>query len=560
VRRWPGRAAARRQGWRALLAQQRAQHSSTGAAWRAASGLLAAGAPAGATAGCQQLPAAAPASAAPSSPRALGPARAPRALSRTPAGQHCAAMPAPSSTSSRAPAARASQSSSSRPSSRAALAQQPQQPSAARPRARPPPLQVGRDFLPRGPEICTRRPLVLQLVKVPPATAGGCARAGRCRRCWPGRGPLARLGPGCRHRSRAAAAAAAAAARLAPAPPQPRCSGPEDAHRSAARSSRAAAAAAPRPRRNAAGCSAFADLALAGPAAALAVGDARVTVAAARPARPARPARRPAGKPSEWGEFLHAPGKLFNDFSKIRQEIHNETERVVGSAACLLRPLVREQDEAPAACPPPPGAALSPRERRSPCATSSCAVPWASRLCRPPSARASAARPLQPLQRAHSRRPPDLCRWAPTRPSATSPSGSRSSAPTCCGWPGALPLPLPLPLPRRLPGLCGRCRRSSSSSSTGEGGGGRGQGAGCRVQGAGASGARAQERCWATAAPRPRRPARGRPRGHRRGARLTWGGPARPAPRGRAHGRLPPAVQQLTAPALPPRPARCAGP
>lgn len=27
------------------------------------------------------------------------------------------------------------------------------------------PLQVGRDFLPRGPEICTRRPLVLQLVR-----------------------------------------------------------------------------------------------------------------------------------------------------------------------------------------------------------------------------------------------------------------------------------------------------------------------------------------------------------------------------------------------------------
>ena len=27
-------------------------------------------------------------------------------------------------------------------------------------------LKVGRDFLPRGPEICTRRPLVLQLVKV----------------------------------------------------------------------------------------------------------------------------------------------------------------------------------------------------------------------------------------------------------------------------------------------------------------------------------------------------------------------------------------------------------
>ena len=28
-------------------------------------------------------------------------------------------------------------------------------------------LKVGRDFLPRGPEICTRRPLVLQLVKCP---------------------------------------------------------------------------------------------------------------------------------------------------------------------------------------------------------------------------------------------------------------------------------------------------------------------------------------------------------------------------------------------------------
>lgn len=27
-------------------------------------------------------------------------------------------------------------------------------------------LQVGRDFLPRGPEICTRRPLVLQLVNL----------------------------------------------------------------------------------------------------------------------------------------------------------------------------------------------------------------------------------------------------------------------------------------------------------------------------------------------------------------------------------------------------------
>lgn len=32
---------------------------------------------------------------------------------------------------------------------------------------------VGRDFLPRGPEICTRRPLVLQLARAPTAPAPG---------------------------------------------------------------------------------------------------------------------------------------------------------------------------------------------------------------------------------------------------------------------------------------------------------------------------------------------------------------------------------------------------
>jgi len=36
-------------------------------------------------------------------------------------------------------------------------------------------------------------------------------------------------------------------------------------------------------------------------------------------------------KPAEWGEFLHAPGKQFHDFEKIRQEIQAETDRVVGS-------------------------------------------------------------------------------------------------------------------------------------------------------------------------------------------------------------------------------------
>ena len=37
------------------------------------------------------------------------------------------------------------------------------------------------------------------------------------------------------------------------------------------------------------------------------------------------------GSPQEWGEFLHAPGKLFYDFERIRAEVQQETERVVGS-------------------------------------------------------------------------------------------------------------------------------------------------------------------------------------------------------------------------------------
>jgi hypothetical protein len=38
--------------------------------------------------------------------------------------------------------------------------------------------QVGRDFLPRGPEICTRRPLVLQLVKTPATGQAGAPKPG----------------------------------------------------------------------------------------------------------------------------------------------------------------------------------------------------------------------------------------------------------------------------------------------------------------------------------------------------------------------------------------------
>eukprot|EP00879_Flechtneria_rotunda_P015506 GHRR01016216.1.p1 GENE.GHRR01016216.1~~GHRR01016216.1.p1 ORF type:complete len:589 (+),score=198.40 GHRR01016216.1:203-1969(+) len=91
---------------------------------------------------------------------------------------------------------------------------------------------VGRDFLPRGPDICTRRPLVLQLVKTPATAAGAAEKA-------------AATGG-----SLAAAAKAAAGGNNS--------------------------------------------------------------------------------QPTEWGEFLHAPGKVFHDFGLIRAEIQNETERVSG--------------------------------------------------------------------------------------------------------------------------------------------------------------------------------------------------------------------------------------
>ncbi|KAK9803596.1 hypothetical protein WJX72_003244 [[Myrmecia] bisecta] len=39
----------------------------------------------------------------------------------------------------------------------------------------------------------------------------------------------------------------------------------------------------------------------------------------------------PSNSPTEWGEFLHCPGKRFFDFDRIRQEILQETERVVGA-------------------------------------------------------------------------------------------------------------------------------------------------------------------------------------------------------------------------------------
>ncbi|KNC74113.1 hypothetical protein SARC_13330, partial [Sphaeroforma arctica JP610] len=37
------------------------------------------------------------------------------------------------------------------------------------------------------------------------------------------------------------------------------------------------------------------------------------------------------GPAAEWGEFLHQPGKIYTDFSKIRDEIANETDRLTGT-------------------------------------------------------------------------------------------------------------------------------------------------------------------------------------------------------------------------------------
>lgn len=41
------------------------------------------------------------------------------------------------------------------------------------------------------------------------------------------------------------------------------------------------------------------------------------------------------GQYAEWGEFLHAPGKRFYDFERIRQEIIAETERLLGSTKSI---------------------------------------------------------------------------------------------------------------------------------------------------------------------------------------------------------------------------------
>eukprot|EP01062_Namystynia_karyoxenos_P076286 TRINITY_DN7465_c0_g1_i1.p1 TRINITY_DN7465_c0_g1~~TRINITY_DN7465_c0_g1_i1.p1 ORF type:complete len:724 (+),score=295.05 TRINITY_DN7465_c0_g1_i1:94-2172(+) len=50
----------------------------------------------------------------------------------------------------------------------------------------------------------------------------------------------------------------------------------------------------------------------------------RVTEAEAR-------GRREAGKPTEWAVFLHKPGEIFTDFSRVRAEITAETDRLCGN-------------------------------------------------------------------------------------------------------------------------------------------------------------------------------------------------------------------------------------
>jgi dynamin 1-like protein len=107
---------------------------------------------------------------------------------------------------------------------------------------------VGRDFLPRGPEICTRRPLVLQLIKTP--------------------------APG----SASADAAATSSSSSSSTSKGGKARGGGDDKAAASTSS--------------ASCS--------------------------------------SNGVSEWGEFLHAPGKVFTDFERIRAEISAETERVSG--------------------------------------------------------------------------------------------------------------------------------------------------------------------------------------------------------------------------------------
>lgn len=47
----------------------------------------------------------------------------------------------------------------------------------------------------------------------------------------------------------------------------------------------------------------------------------------------------------EWGEFLHLPGQKFFDFSKIREEIVRDTEKMTGKNAGESVPFLRHARE-----------------------------------------------------------------------------------------------------------------------------------------------------------------------------------------------------------------------
>lgn len=149
---------------------------------------------------------------------------------------------------------------------------------------------VGRDFLPRGTGIVTRRPLILQLTHTGSAfdddeedeeDAAGVTTA------VPGEG--ARRGGGGEDKEEEGRRKASAAAGGAAAAP----SAASASKRSSASSSGAATSPS--------------------------LGS-------------SRPQRSAVDNMEEWGEFLHLPGRKFHNFDEIRREIIAETDRVTGGA------------------------------------------------------------------------------------------------------------------------------------------------------------------------------------------------------------------------------------
>jgi hypothetical protein len=144
------------------------------------------------------------------------------------------------------------------------------------------------------------------------------------------------------------------------------------------------------------------------------------------------------GQYTEWGEFLHLPGKRIYDFERIRQarfslrllwHLSGSCVFVCGDITGLLRTTIQ--------------LALLSRPGTVAACAAAAAQWWA--LCVQGSA-ASTHQPFASAQRAIAAAkrpspPPPPCRrscrrqiarWAATKASRTSPSASRSSPPTCC--------------------------------------------------------------------------------------------------------------------------------